>query len=96
MSRNPFIEEAITGCTHSIIPLELIIVHTTYNTMTISEKRTHFMKILKYKKGKETTEISKDGLLTIKKNPWAGKKPQTKRKSNKRKESLPQTKKYFS
>ena len=43
--------------------------------MTISEKRTHFMKFLKYNIGKETTEISKDGLLTIKKNPWAGKSP---------------------
>ena len=61
--------------------------------MTISEKRTHFMKFLKYNIGKETTEISKDGLLTIKKNPWAGKKPQTKRKPQKRKESLPKRKK---
>ena len=61
--------------------------------MTISERRTHFIKFLKYKIGKESTEISKDGLLTIKKNPWAGKKPQTKRKPNKRKESLPKRKK---
>ena len=60
--------------------------------MIISEKRTHFMKFLKYKIGKETTEISKDGLLMVKKNPWAGKKPQTKQKPNKRKESLPNEK----
>ena len=58
--------------------------YTTYLTKTTAERRSYFIKFLKFKVQQDDTEVcSSDGLLIMKKNPWAGKKPQPKEKRKK-------------